>query len=93
MKPFLVLVSLLAGAGVAYLSVIAALWYVLPVFLIIAGVVAVALDGASRWRIAAFSVGVFAVFFWEARAFVIQADNGERVVEQRLKQERERKSP
>ncbi len=71
MKPFFLLASLVGGVVVAWLSILGGIWYVAPFCLIAAGFVAIALDKASRWRIAVFALGMIAVYAVEAK-FVIQ---------------------
>jgi len=69
MKTLFLFASLLGGALFAWLSVIGGVWFVAPV--VLAGAVALcfALDRASRWRIAAFSIGMIAVYALETKSF------------------------
>jgi len=69
MKILLVFASLLGGALFAWLSVIGGVWYVAPIVLAGAIVMCFALDRASRWRLAAFSLGMIAVYALEAQGF------------------------
>lgn len=91
MRFFLLLASLLGGILASYLSVIGGIWYVAPVFIIIAIVVAFALDNASRWRIAAFSVGMLAVFAVEVSSLVHDVTVRQARAQQKLAQERLKK--
>ncbi len=70
MKLPLLLLSLLAGALLGWLSIVGGIWFLMPVFLICAGIVAIKLDAASRWRIAAFGVGLLVVFALQANQFI-----------------------
>jgi len=69
MKITFVLLSLAGGALFAWLSVIGGVWYVAPVVLVGAIVMCFALDRASRWRLAAFSLGMIAVYALEVQSF------------------------
>lgn len=69
MKIVFVFASLLGGALFAWLSVIGGVWYVAPVVLGGVIVMCFALDRASRWRLAAFSLGMIAVYALEAQGF------------------------
>ena len=59
-----------AGAFVGWMSVLAGIWFTMPIFLICAAIVSKALDSAFRWRLAAFSVGVFVLFFLQAKPLI-----------------------
>lgn len=70
MKGLFLLASLVAGVSVAWLTIWGGIWYIAPFFLVGAAYVSIALDKATRWRIAAFSLGMIAVYGVETSAFV-----------------------
>lgn len=70
MRFLFLLAALLAGAFIGWLSILAGIWFLMPIFLICAGVVATSLDKVMRWRLAAFSIGLFVVFGLQAGEFV-----------------------
>ncbi len=88
MKPLFLLASLIGGVVVAWLSILGGLWYVAPFCLVAAGFVATALDKASRWRIAVFSLGMIAVYAVEARSFVQDVTEKQERSQRRLEEER-----
>jgi hypothetical protein len=87
MKFLLLLASLVGGVFVAWLSILGGIWYVAPFCLIAAGFVAIALDKASRWRIAAFSLGMIAVYALEANSFVRDISEKQARAQQRIRTE------
>ena len=70
MRFLFLLVFLAAGALVGWLTIVGGIWFLMPIFLICAAIVSIRLDAIVRWRIAAFSVGVFVVFGLEADQFM-----------------------
>ncbi len=93
MPILLVLVSLVAGAFVGWMSVLAGIWFTMPIFLICAAIVSISLGREFRWRLAAFSLGLFAVFALEAHSVVDAVNEAQRNAPMRLKQERQQKQP
>ncbi len=87
MKFLLLLACLVAGVGVAWLTILGGIWYVSPIFLIGAAFVAIALDKATRWRIAAFSLGMIAVYAAETSAFVQDIGEKQARAQQRIRTE------
>lgn len=87
MKPLLLLASFFGGILVAWLSVLGGIWYVAPFGLVAAGFVSIALDKASRWRIAVFALGMIAVYVVEARSFVHYVDEQQQRARQRIRTE------
>jgi len=67
--PFLLL-SLAAGALLGWLSIVAGIWFLMPVFLLGAGIVAIALTPVVRWRIVAFGIGLLAVFAVQSNRWI-----------------------
>ena len=80
MRFLFLLASLLAGALIGWLSILAAIWFIMPIVLIGAGLVATSLDKAVRWRIAAFSVGLIVVFVFQATEFVRGVNETQRLL-------------
>jgi hypothetical protein len=74
----LLLVSLVAGALIGWLSVLAGLWFLMPLIPICAGIVSIALSNEFRWRIVAFSVGLFLMFGFQLSELARGIQEGER---------------
>ncbi|BCM93100.1 hypothetical protein IAD21_04988 [Abditibacteriota bacterium] len=87
--PFLfVLLSLVAGAFIGWLSVLAGIWFTLPIFLICAAIVSTSLGREFRWRLAAFSVGVFVVLGFYVNTFVRDNFEDQQKAQSRMEKER-----
>ena len=87
MKFLLLLASLVAGGVVAWLTILGASWYVSPIFLVAGGLVSIALDNAVRLRIAAFALGMIAVYAVEVSDFVRYIDQQQRSAQTRIRTE------
>lgn len=87
-----VILSLFAGALVGWLSVLAGIWFTMPIFLICAAIVSVSLDKSFRWQLAAFSVGVVVVFGLEVRSFVEGVETQQKI-QKSLEKEKLNKTP
>lgn len=89
MNALILLAMIGAGALAAFLFVVGGIWFLLPLFLIGAAIVARALDNASRWRIAAFSVGALVLLGFQLREFAREVVEQQHRAEVRLKQDKD----
>lgn len=80
MQFLFLLASLGAGALIGWLSILAAIWFIMPIVLIGAGLMATSLDNVVRWRVAAFSVGLIVVFGFKATEFVRGVNEQQRLL-------------
>lgn len=75
------------------MSILAGIWFTMPIFIICAAIVSIALDRAFRWRLAAFSVGLIVVFAFQFNDFVTDVTKRQKADEAlRLEKERIRKT-
>lgn len=89
---FTVVLAGLAGAFMGWMSVLAGIWFTMPIFLICAAIVSISLDSAFRWRLAAFSVGIVVVFSLEVRSFVEGVETQQKI-QKSLEKEKLNKKP
>ena len=87
-----IVLAAFAGAFVGWMSVLAGIWFTMPIFLICAAIVSVSLDSAFRWRLAAFSIGIVVIFSLEAKSFV-QGIETQQNLQRSLEKEKLHKTP